>query len=140
MKFYITPSIDSSKSYYSLYTSVLFVILSFYLGYYKKCPSIVYLTILVVGFVSMIHHARSFEDEYDDVFRYVDIFFAFSLSILIIYFYLHKVTIVFGIFLVSLFVYIQKNCTSPRIKSILHAIFHLLVIFLLLYNVNQTSD
>ena len=141
MKFYIFPTISISKNYYSFYTSFGFLLLYLYLTFYQKGPPLLQNVILLVAIFSMIHHVRSFEDDYHDFFRYMDILLATCLSVLILFYYFNQVTIFFGILLVSLFFYIQIKCKSfPKKQSILHACLHLLVISLLIYNVNYTNE
>ena len=137
IKFYTIPTISSSKYYYSFYTSFGFILLYFYLQCYQKCASILYHTILLVGIVSSIHHIRSFEDDYNDMFRYIDIVLATCFTLLMVFFYWNQVLICFGILLVVFFFYIQTQITSPKKQSIFHAWLHLLVISLVLLTVNN---
>jgi hypothetical protein len=125
MKFYTFPTISLSKNYYSFYTSFWFLLLYFYLTFYQKGPLLL----------------RNFEDDYHDFFRYIDILLAICLSVLILFYYFNQVTIFVGILLVCLFCYIKIKCKSfPKKQSIFHAFLHLLVIFLLIYNVNDTVE
>ena len=74
MKFYIKPCFSKEKSYYSLVTS--FLIFSFSIYYIlsnKGTVSLQYLLFLV-GFTSILHHCRSFSDEYKDFIRILLVF------------------------------------------------------------------
>lgn len=134
MKFYIKPSFSLNKKYYSLYTSILLLLLSIYLLYKNKGTLILQYLLFIVGFISIIHHCRSFDDEYNDIFRIIDICFANILGLYIIYLYPNEITFGF-IFLISfLFLYTQNKCKSSKVQSLLHSIIHISVIIIILLN------
>lgn len=134
MKFYIKPCFSFNKKYYSLYTSFILLLLSFYLISTNKGTLTLQYLLLIVGFISIIHHCRSFEDEYNDIFRIIDICFANILGLYIIYLYPNEIT--FGIiFIISfLFLYTQNKCKSSKIQSILHSFIHILVSLIIILN------
>jgi hypothetical protein len=134
MKFYYTPSLSFNKTYYSLYTSLLLLSLSLYFIYTKKGTLLLRNLLFLVGFLSTIHHCRTFDDEYRDVFRILDMFFANLLGLYILY--LYQNTITYGIILsvCLLFLYIQLQCKSSKLQSLLHSYIHILVAAVLLFN------
>ena len=134
MKFYHTPSFSINKPYYSLYTSILLLLLSLYFIYTNKGTLSLRILLFLVGFISTIHHCRTFDDEYRDVFRVLDMFFANLLGLYILY--LYQNTITYGIILsvCLLYLYIQLKCKSLKLQSLLHSYIHILVAMVLLFN------
>jgi len=134
MKFYSKPCFSKEKSYYSLLTS--FLIFSFSIYYIlsnKGTVSLQYLLFLV-GFTSIIHHCRSFSDEYNDFICILDRIFANILGFYIIFLYQNYIT--FGILIIIsfLFLYTQNKCKSSKNQSFLHSFIHILVCLILVFN------
>jgi hypothetical protein len=134
MKFYYTPCLSSNKVYYSLYTSILLLLLSFYFIYSKKGTPFLRTLLFLVGFISTIHHCRTFDDEYRDVFRILDMFFANLLGLYILYLYRNRTTFIILLAISLLFLYIQLKCKSLKLQSLLHSFIHIFVAIVLLSN------
>lgn len=134
MKFYHTPSFSINKPYYSLYTSILLLLLSFYFIYTNKGTLSLRILLFLVGFISTIHHCRTFDDEYRDVFRVLDMLFANLLGLYILYLYQNTITYGILLFVSLFFLYIQLKCKSSKTQSLLHSYIHILVAMVLLSN------
>lgn len=134
MKFYICPSFSKQKSYYSLFTSFLLLFLSINFIYYKKGPELLQFLLCLVGIFSVIHHSRSFSDEYNDFICILDRIFANLLGIYILFLYQNNRTFGIIIFISFLFVFIQNKCQSPKNQSFLHSFIHILVCMILILN------
>jgi len=138
MKFYILPSYSPKKFYYSWYSSFLFIVLGIYFILKDLSSKWVQYNLLLVGFISIIHHRRSFEDEYHDIYRLVDIFFALLLSFRIVYENCTPDILFIGTCFIFFFLFTQiiLSPKNPKMKSILHALLHLFacICILLLYN------
>lgn len=134
MKFYHMPSFSIHKTYYSLSTSLFLLLLSLYFFYTKKGTPLLRNLLFLVGFFSTIHHCRTYEDEYHDVFRILDLFFANLLGLYILY--LYQNTITYGIILsvCLLYLYIQLECKSLKLQSLLSSYIHIIVAMALLFN------
>lgn len=134
MKLYHKPSFSSQKTYFSLYTSILLLSLSFNFIYAKKGTPFLRTLLFFVGFISTIHHCRTFDDEYCDVFRILDVFLANLLGLYLLY--LYQNTITYGIILIIclLFLYIQPKYHSSKTQSLLNSFIHIFVAMVLLFN------
>lgn len=134
MEFYHMPSFSIHKTYYALYTSLFLFSLSLYFFYTKKGTPTLRKLLFLVGFFSTIHHCRTYEDEYHDVFRILDLFFANLLGLYILYLYQNPIT--YGIILIIclLFLYIQLECKSSKTQSLLNSYIHILAAMALLFN------
>ena len=58
MILYKTPEFSCHKSYYSLFSSVLMFFVSLHVKNYIA---------LIVSLFSIVHHCRSYEDDYNDI-------------------------------------------------------------------------
>ena len=134
MKFYICPTFSKKKFYYSCYSSFLFVLLGLYFIISKKAGKILQYGLILMGLISMVHHCRSFTDDYQDIFRYIDMICANLLALIVFFDHPTKTTFFLGCFVLLLYLYIQNICRSPVYKSLFHALFHTimcLIIFML---------
>ena len=137
MKFYKVPKFCYGKNYYSLYTSFLLFMASLYLFQNNQGPMILKSSLFFVGLTSMIHHCRSFEDDYNDIFRIIDIIFANLFGLLILYLYPNPKTFALLTFISVLFLHIQFQCKQhPKKQSILHSFIHIFVIMIIFLNTN----
>lgn len=128
MKFYIIPSFCSTKFYYSFYSSFLFILLGFYFIMTKRATKPIQYTLIFVGVISTIHHCRSFSDEYNDIFRLIDISCACLLAFLILYVNYTMNVLFVATCIVGFFLYIQNsNDLNSEQKSLYHGIFHIIV-------------
>jgi hypothetical protein len=133
MKLYYKPSFSSKKKYYSLYSSLTLFVLSLYI-IYRKEKSFLSLLLFITGFISSIHHCRSFEDEYNDICRILDMTFANILGIYILYKHPNQITFG-GIFaIVCLFLHLHMQVKSIKLKSFFHSFLHYLLCLLVIYN------
>ncbi len=142
MQFYIPPEISKDKYYYSWFSSFLFVILGVYFIVTNRATKSIQYTLLVVGVLSVIHNIRTFDDEYNDIIRHIDILFASLLAYLIYKSNPTRTTIIFGYFTLVLFLYISHVSTNSLSRSLLHSFLHILVclyIFLLYYCKTQNN-
>lgn len=136
MKFYKIPKLCfRKKHYYSLLTSFLLFMTSLYLFERNQTPLILQRLLFLVGVISMIHHCRSFQDDYDDFFRIIDIVFAILLGLCIIYLYPNEKTFLLLILICFLFLHVQFQCkANPKKQSILHSFIHIIVIIIIFLN------
>ena len=136
MKFYKIPKFCFRKKYYySLYTSFFLCMTSLYLFEKKQTPRILQRLLFLVGVISMIHHCRSFQDDYDDFFRIIDIIFANLLGLCILYLYPNQKTFTLLTIICFLFFHVQFQCKSnPQKQSILHSFIHMIVIIIIFSN------
>lgn len=133
MILYQKPSFSSKKKYYSLYSSLTLFLLSLYI-IYRKEKSFLSLLLFITGFISSIHHCRSFEDKYNDIFRILDMTFANILGIYILYKHPNQITFG-GIFaIVFLFLHLHMKVKSIKLKSLLHSFLHYILCFVVIYN------
>ena len=70
MKFYICPTFSKKKFYYSCYSSFLCFTWTLFYHFKKVLEKIVQYGLILMGLISMVHHCRSFTDDYQDIFRY----------------------------------------------------------------------
>ena len=111
---------------YSLLSSPLFLVAALVL-YYLRINSVLVILLICVGLLSCVHHTRNFNASYNDALRYVDILFAISLGIVILY--------VFGwpalIYLIpAVLIFIFGSCSKldPCLKSFLHMLLHIIIV------------
>ena len=137
MIFYYKPSFKWTYPNYSLLSSFLFILLGIYFIITKQAPIIIQNITLIVGIISVIHHCRTFDEDFNDIFRMIDIFFANLLVVLIFYYKPTYDTFCFGLFLLFFFLMIQKFY-SNRNKSFFHAIFHLLICIFIFFRFSKS--
>lgn len=130
MKFFIFPTFTKTSRYYSFYSSILLLCSSIYLYFMNQSLSFL---LGIVGLLSIFHHSRSYEQEFNDLFRYLDIFFANLLGLYVFYLF----PTIYSVFLLSLigflFLSLQK-IESPIYKSFFHSIIHILVCFIIFFH------
>ena len=124
MILYHSPSFSSKNFNYSLLSSSFFVLLGLYFVIFQKAPLVIQYVISMVGIFSVVHHLRNYDEEYNDIIRMFDIFFANLLAICVFYYRPTLATLLFGILLLSTFLSIQYWITSNKYKSLVHAVFH----------------
>ena len=133
MIFYYKPSFKWNYPNYSLFSSLLFIIVGMYLMITEQGPSTIQYMTLIVGLISVIHHCRTNDENFHDIFRMIDIFCANLLGLLVFYYKPTYDTLYFGIFILFIFILIQKlNCN--RNKSFFHALFHISICIFILYS------
>lgn len=137
MKIYEYPTFNRGYTYYSLLTSILFILVAIYL-YYSITTQDLALLLSLVGLFSVFHHARSYEQNYNDYFRYVDILFANILGLYIMIHFKNIFTLSILGLIICLFFSINK-CSSPKTKSFIHSYLHLLVILVVFYNLHRSD-
>lgn len=118
MKLYKVAKFSCKKPYYSLISSICMFFVSIYL---KNILAI------IVSVFSVLHHCRTYEDDDNDIFRYIDIFFALLLGFS---FALHPENFVYLCLIIFIYSFIQI-VKSSHLKSIMHMILHFVVIYLL---------
>lgn len=132
MYIYDLPIYNITYSYHSFYSSLLFIPLSFIISDFTTLPKWYSYIIFLVGCVSSIHHLRSYGQENSccyDMVRYLDVFLANILGGCMIYFYNNsKYFLHISFFLSSLFLSVFFYFVNNRIKTQLHALFHILVV------------
>lgn len=134
---YKYPEFNKNYTYYSFFTSILFILVVIYL-YNSNAERDLTLLLSIVGFFSVIHHARSYEQNYNDYFRYVDILFANILGLYIMIHFKNIFTLSILGLIICLFFSINK-CSSPRTKSLIHSYLHLTVILIIFYNLHENT-
>lgn len=130
MKLFIPPTFSKEYYYYSFYSSIIIVCSSIYL-YFMNC-SLSFL-VGIVGLLSIFHHSRSYEQNSNDFFRCIDIFFANFLGLYIFYLYPNKETVFFLSLISFLYILIQKINSFPY-KSLLHSFMHLILCFMIFFS------
>lgn len=140
MILYHTPTFSSNCLNYSLVSSSLFIVVGLYFLVFQKAPTPVGYTTLLVGIFSIVHHLRNYNEEYDDIIRIVDIFFANLLALCVLYYRPTLVTLLFGVILLCAFLSIQYWITSAKYQSILHALFHISICIFLLFSFQNKKD
>lgn len=134
MIFYHRPKFSSKSFNYSLLSSFLFVLLGVYFIILQKAPLVIQYVTLLVGIFSVLHHLRSYNEEYRDIIRILDIMFANALAIAVFYYQPTLVTLLFGILLLGTFLSIQYWMTSNKYKSLVHALFHTSICIFLFFS------
>jgi hypothetical protein len=130
MKLFISPIFSDKYHYYSFYSSILILCTSIYLFY---CNVSLFYLVGIVGLLSIFHHSRAYEQFSNDIFRFIDIFFANLLGIYILYLYPNEITV----FLLSVigFIYLSiQKIQSFRLKSFLHSLMHFTLCFLIFFH------
>ena len=129
MKLFIPPQFSKEYYYYSFYSSILLLCSSIYLYFMNQSLSFL---LGVVGLLSIFHHSRSYEQEFNDLFRYLDIFFANLLGLYIFYLFPNKETVFFLSLISFLYLSIQK-INSFQYKSLLHSFIHIILCFMIFF-------
>ncbi len=132
MKLYTKPEFDYDKySYLSAYSSILFIPLSYVIHDFTTLPEWLSYIILIVGFVSCLHHLRPYgqKDSWRDLFYYLDITIVYFLCIYFIYLFFNSYrTYIYVIILFFNYVIIQY-VNNNKLKTQLHTLFHLIIIY-----------
>ena len=134
MYIYCLPCYKSTNSYHSFFSSLLFIPLSFIISDFTSLPKWYSYILFLVGFISSAHHIRSYgqENAWYDIIRYLDVFLANIFGSCMIYFYHNsKYFYILGSLLILFFFMIIYYFKSNRIKTQLHAIFHIIVVIII---------
>lgn len=130
MKLFIPPIFSNEYHYYSFYSSIIILCSSIYLYFMNHSLSFL---LGIVGLLSIFHHSRAYEQEFNDLFRYLDIFIANFSGLYILYVYPTEETVFFLSLISFLYLYIQK-INSFSYKSLLHSIIHLILCFMIFFH------
>lgn len=139
MILYHIPTFSSNCFIFFFVSSSLFILVGLYFLVFQKAPTPVIYTTLLVGIFSMIHHLRNYDEEYDDIVRIVDIFFANLLALCVLYYRPTMVTLLFGVILLCTFLSIQY-WIKYWYKSMVHALFHTSICIFLLFSFQHEKD
>ena len=116
--------------YWSMFTSVLFFVMGFYLYHNERIPILISVCLMACGIVSTFHHARRYDEpgwEKDGI-RSMDLGFVAILGGLLIYYYGKRGllwTMVLGLVGFRIGIYCLDTCEE---KTICHACMHLFVL------------
>ena len=137
---FVYPEYNSAYSYWSLVTSCLFAIILTYISISGVCKD-TYLLFLfgMVTVLSIVHHTRAYEQEYTDLIRYVDIFFAVSLGIYLVCTNYQDYMIYVFVALIGICFYFIHTIDIPHVQSKIHAIAHVIAILFVLYCVQLSQ-
>ena len=139
MYFYIFPKINKHYTYLSFYSSLLFIPLGFIVKDVSILPRLFGKLLICIGAISSFNHLRTYESpvKYNDIFRYIDIGLANILG-LCIFFIFEKTLGSLLYYLCCFILYISIPLGfihNKRLKTILHSIFHILIILYILFHV-----
>ena len=124
--FFIHSNYSANNTYWSFFTSLLFIIPCYLL----KEKKLKYLTLLLT-IISTIHHTRSYNDKFDDIFQVIDQTIAIIFGLVVCYYFFS-----FRVFVLLLLLLIFQikidNSNIEKSKSMYHACFHLVMIIFLI--------
>ena len=133
---YNFPKFDFEKySYVSFLSSLLFIPLSFIVYDIQIFPSWYATILFCVGIVSTIHHLRPYgqPNSWGDIIRYIDVFFAYSVTISTIFLFKNSILTYFIFGILQLLFYCINNTTFYKLKTILHALIHIIFVLFIWY-------
>lgn len=134
--FYARPLWKKNSAYWSLFSSFIFFPAGLIAVLYRKKNDIpVWLgyDIFLVAFVSVFHHMRAYDEEYDDWLRLIDLVIANSLGVILVVLFWNRIGLWVGMTLVVISMVFLQRARLPNTKSLWHAIFHFLVIATVIY-------
>lgn len=131
---YVYPDWNPECIYWTIYTSLLFVIIVIYKTNLPQWFGFINITL---GIVSTLHHMRSYKQQYEDWLRLLDLFFAilYGISLVILFGYSTSITFLFA----AITIYFLKRENDPNNKCKWHALFHLILFLNTLYQVIISS-
>ena len=139
LPFYVYPDWNPECIYWTVYTSLLFVIIGIIILLYKtNLPHWFGFINISLGIVSTLHHMRSYKQTYEDWLRLLDLFVAilYGVSLVILFGYSTYITFL----LAAITIFFLKRENDPNTKCKWHALFHLIIFLNTLYQVVISSD
>jgi len=139
LPFYVYPDWNPECIYWTIYTSLLFVIIGIIIVIYKtNLPQWFGFINISLGIVSTLHHMRSYKQQYEDWLRLLDLFVAilYGISLVILFGHTTYITFLFA----AITIYFLKRENDPNNKCKWHALFHLIIFLNTLYLTGLSSD
>ena len=136
MNFYSIPNCMPYSVFFSLYSSYIFIVLGIFILTIPNNPIPIWFGIIqtLVGIISTLHHMRPYEQYYNDIIQYIDIFLANVYGVCIVYLFKDIITII-SLTLGAIFYTLIKFKKKYWHKSMIHLCMHMCIIVNIFYQI-----